>query len=55
MKLSYLLTVLCALASTSAGHGALVLDDLLFFIEPERSGDVDLLIDEVVLYDAGRR
>ena len=34
------------------GH---LVDDLFFFIEPERGGDVDLLIDEVVLYDAGQR
>jgi len=36
----------------AAGH---LVDDLFFFIEPERGGDVDLLIDEVVLYDAGQR
>lgn len=30
----------------SAGHGV---DDLFFFVE----GDADLLVDEVVLYDAG--
>jgi hypothetical protein len=35
-----------------AGH---LVDDLFFFVEPERGDDVDLLIDEVVLYDAGQR
>jgi hypothetical protein len=36
----------------AAGHKV---DDLFFFVEPEGGKDVDLLIDEVVLYDAGRR
>jgi hypothetical protein len=31
-----------------------LVDDLFFFIEPDGSNEVDLLIDEVVLFDAGR-
>lgn len=34
----------------AAGH---VVDDLFFFVEPEGNKPVDLLIDEVVLFDAG--
>ncbi len=34
----------------AAGHKV---DDLFFFIEPEGGRDVELLVDEVVLYDAG--
>jgi hypothetical protein len=28
-------------------------DDLFFFVEPAAEKDVDLFVDEVVLYDAG--
>jgi hypothetical protein len=35
----------------AAGHKV---DDLFFFVEPEAGKKVELLIDEVVLYDAGR-
>jgi hypothetical protein len=35
----------------AAGHKV---DDLFFFVEPEGDKDVDLHVDEVVLYDAGR-
>ena len=35
----------------AAGHKV---DDLFFFIQPDVKEDVNLLIDEVVLYDAGR-
>ena len=35
----------------AAGH---VVDDIFFFVSPDGDQDVDLLIDEVVLYDAGR-
>lgn len=35
----------------AAGHKV---DDLFFFIQPDGKEDVNLLIDEVVLYDAGR-
>lgn len=34
----------------AAGH---LMDDLFFFIEPEGTAEPELLIDEVVLYDAG--
>jgi lysophospholipase L1-like esterase len=34
----------------AAGHRV---DDIFFFVDPEAGGDVDLLLDEVVLYDAG--
>lgn len=34
----------------AAGHPV---DDIFFFVEGEGDGDVDLLVDEVVLYDAG--
>lgn len=34
----------------AAGHKV---DDLFFFVAPEGKGDVNLLVDEVVLYDAG--
>jgi hypothetical protein len=34
-----------------AGH---VVDDLFFFVEPEGDQKVELLIDEVVLFDAGK-
>ncbi|HUW82481.1 MAG TPA: hypothetical protein VMZ31_06735 [Phycisphaerae bacterium] len=34
----------------AAGH---VVDDIFFFVSPDGDQDVDLLIDEVVLYDAG--
>jgi hypothetical protein len=30
-------------------------DDLFFFVKPEGKEDMTLLIDEVVLYDAGKR
>ena len=33
----------------AAGH---LVDDLFFFVEPESGDNVDLHIDEVVLYDA---
>jgi hypothetical protein len=36
----------------AAGHKV---DDLFFFVEPEGKKDVRLLIDEVVLFDAGKR
>jgi hypothetical protein len=36
----------------AAGHKV---DDLFFFVEPDGKEEVKLLIDEVVLYDAGRR
>jgi hypothetical protein len=35
----------------AAGHKV---DDIFFFLEPMGEGDVDFLLDEVVLYDAGR-
>jgi hypothetical protein len=35
----------------AAGHKV---DDLFFFIQPDGKEDVTLLIDEVVLFDAGR-
>jgi len=35
----------------AAGH---VVDDIFFFVSPDGDQDVDLLIDEVVLYDAGK-
>jgi hypothetical protein len=35
----------------AAGH---VVDDLFFFVEPATEREVELLIDEVVLYDAGQ-
>jgi hypothetical protein len=35
----------------AAGH---VVDDLFFFLEGERGAEVNLLLDEVVLFDAGR-
>jgi hypothetical protein len=38
--------------SFAAGHEV---DDLFFFVEPDRAEPVDLLIDEVVLFDAGQR
>jgi hypothetical protein len=28
-------------------------DDIFLFVEPEGKGEVDLFVDEVVLYDAG--
>jgi hypothetical protein len=34
----------------AAGH---LVDDLFFFVEPNGDGELDLLIDEVVLFDAG--
>jgi hypothetical protein len=36
----------------AAGHKV---DDLFFFVEPEGKGEVSLLVDEIVLYDAGKR
>jgi hypothetical protein len=36
----------------AAGHKV---DDLFFFVEPEGGKEVDLYVDEVVLYDAGRQ
>lgn len=36
----------------AAGH---MIDDIFFFIEPDGTEEVNLLIDEVTLYDAGRR
>ena len=36
----------------AAGHKV---DDLFFFVEPDGGKDVELLIDEVVLYDAGEK
>ena len=39
-------------APFAAGH---VVDDLFFFVEPAGAGEVDFLVDEVVLYDAGER
>jgi hypothetical protein len=36
----------------AAGHKV---DDLFFFVEPEGKGEANLLVDEVVLYDAGKR
>ena len=36
----------------AAGHKV---DDLIFFVEPEGDKEVDLYLDEVVLYDAGRQ
>ncbi len=35
----------------AAGH---IVDDIFFFVAPEAGADVELLIDEVVLYDAGK-
>ncbi len=35
----------------AAGH---LVDDLFFFVQPEAGGEVNLLIDEVVLFDAGK-
>ena len=35
----------------AAGH---LVDDLFFFVQPEAGGDVNLFIDEIVLFDAGR-
>jgi hypothetical protein len=35
----------------AAGHKV---DDLFFFVEPQGEGEVELFIDEVTLYDAGR-
>jgi hypothetical protein len=35
----------------AAGH---LVDDLFFFVQPAGEGAVDLLVDEVVLYDAGK-
>jgi hypothetical protein len=35
----------------AAGHKV---DDLFFFVEPDGDGEVDLFLDEVVLFDAGR-
>ena len=35
----------------AAGH---LVDDLFFFVQPEGDREVDLLIDEVVLFDAGK-
>ena len=36
----------------AAGHKV---DDLFFFVDPQNDAEVELLIDEVVLYDAGTR
>jgi lysophospholipase L1-like esterase len=36
----------------AAGHEV---DDLFFFVEPEGDKEVDLFVDEVVLYDGGRK
>jgi len=36
----------------AAGH---LVDDLFFFVEPAADSEVGLLIDEVVMYDAGQR
>jgi len=37
--------------SAYAGH---LVDDLFFFIQPDGDREVDLLVDEVVLYDGGQ-
>ena len=34
----------------ATGH---VVDDIFFLVEPGNGGELDLLVDEVVLYDAG--